>query len=386
MDSTGKLDKSFNPPAGPRNHVNTTEVLDNGKIIVCGNFWSYNDTILSHIARVKSDGSLDITFDYNLEINADGSQLLKFKTMAKSLLEEILLSVDGVSRNHLARLDTNGALDLSFDVGTGLSGVGPSVIDIGIQSDGKIILIGDYFDNYNSTNCQNIFRINQDGSFDNSFNIGLGLDQNSIYTMAIDSQDRILLGGGFNSFNNYSSMGLVRLNPDGSIDSSFNIGSGFSSGNPFGTNISAISVQSNGKIIVGGNFESFNGDTSIHLIRLLPNGKIDKSFSSGTGVIPSSGYAGSILVQPNDKIILGGQSGFGYYNGTRTSNVIRLNPNGDLDQDFSYDSLNYFWSIRDLAISSAEKILIGMYYGYSGGIARYGIARLQNCESKYSRI
>ncbi len=83
-----------------------------------------------------------------------------------------------------------------------------------------------------------------------------------IYTTSIQSDGKILFGGSFTAYNGTTANRLIRLNPNGSVDTTFNTGTGFNS------TIYTTSIQSDGKIIVGGQFTSYNGTTANRIVRL----------------------------------------------------------------------------------------------------------------------
>jgi hypothetical protein len=122
---------------------------------------------------------------------------------------------------------------------------------------------------------------------------------------------KILVGGNFTDFNSNSRSGLVRLNSVGTIDTSFIVGTGFG---PGGTRVNKVSIQSDGKILVGGNFTDYDGDSNYGLVRLANNGAIDNTFSANLpltgdsvvmGILPLDG--GNILV--SGKLNISGGTG-----------------------------------------------------------------------------
>ena len=103
-----------------------------------------------------------------------------------------------------------------------------------------------------------------------SFNIGTGFN-GIVYTIDIQSDGKILVGGNSTLYNGTTSNSIIRLNSNGSIDTSFNIGTGFFNGGVY-----TIYIQLDGKILVGGYFTTYNGTTSNRIIRLNSNGSIEE--------------------------------------------------------------------------------------------------------------
>jgi len=110
------------------------------------------------------------------------------------------------------------------------------------------------------------------------------------------------------------------------VDGSFNpaIGAG---GYPYG--VSSVVVQSDGKVLIGGGFTAVNGTNRISIARLNANGSLDSSFIPGAGVY---GYAVVVALQPDGKVLIGGA--YSIVNGTNHSGIVRLNANGSLDSSF----------------------------------------------------
>ncbi|NJM80864.1 MAG: delta-60 repeat domain-containing protein [Flavobacterium sp.] len=265
-----------------------------GKILVGGNFQSYNGELTKFITRLNVDGSEDTSF--NTGLGPDN----RIKTISVLPNDRIIIggeffNYDGQAVEGIARLNADGTLDTNFNMfGTGFSGIG-IVNTTAVQSDGKIV-IGGLFNTYNGVNTNRIARLNSDGSLDSSFTIGTGAN-NTVLAIALQQNGKIIVGGAFTLFNGVSSNKIVRLNENGSIDTSFSTGIGFD------FQVFSIQIQDDGKIIVGGTFSSYNGTNAKRIIRLNPDGSIDTSFNVGEGANIS---VNTISIQNDGKIILGG--------------------------------------------------------------------------------
>src|SRR5205814_1510611 len=112
-------------------------------------------------------------------------------------------------RNGIARINSDGSLDSSFDPG---SGANNEVDGIAVQDDGKI-LIGGLFTTYNGTARNRIARINSDGSLDPSFDPGSGAN-NPVFSLALQPDSKVLVVGQFTSFNGTSVKRIARLNSE----------------------------------------------------------------------------------------------------------------------------------------------------------------------------
>jgi uncharacterized delta-60 repeat protein len=248
------------------------------------------------------------------------------------------------------RLNISGSQDATF---TG--GVNGWISTITLQPDGNVI-IGGHLTTYNGTPINHLARLNANGSLDTSFNLGTGVND-QVLTTALQSDGKIVVGGDFTSYNGIGRNRITRLNADGSLDSGFNSGTGADS------TINTLAIQPDGKIIIGGEFDSFNGTTRIHITRLQANGSLDSAFNQGTGasglILYASSYSKPTInastLLPDGKIIIGGF--FNFYNGIPINSIARMNSDGSLDTSFNPEMVANSW-IRDIALQPDGKIII----------------------------
>ncbi|HRN95481.1 MAG TPA: T9SS type A sorting domain-containing protein [Chitinophagales bacterium] len=364
----GNLDLTFDPGTGTNNIVASTAIQSDGKIIIGGNFSSYNGTTIRYLARMYSDGTLDTTLNggTGANMNIIGVAL---QTDGKIIIVGNFTTYNGVSANRVARLNANGTLDGTFTIGTGASG--QNVQAVAIQSDGKIIITGE-FSTYNGTSRNNIARLNTNGTLDGTFTVGTGANL-PVRTAAIQSNGKIIIGGDFTSYNGTTINRIARLNSDGTLDGTFNIGAGANA------SVLTTSIQGDGKIVVGGNFTSINGTTRNYITRLNTNGALDGSFSIGTG---ADNPVNTTTIQIDGKIIIGGS--FTSYNGTARSRIARLDTLGALDGIFTVGTGatgNPTTKIYTTALQSDGKVVIGGNFSGYNGTLRINLARLNggNC-------
>lgn len=309
INADGSIDTGFNIGSGFNGQVNSTPVQADGKIIVGGNFTYFNGIARNRIARLNSDGSIDTTFNpgsgftddvWTTNIQADG----------KIIVGGFFSSFNGNSRKSIARLNTDGSLDLSFNPGTGFNNV---VNATAIQDDGKI-LAGGNFNLFNGTTVKYLARLNIDGTLDTScstsgvgFNSGVGF-------INIQNDGKVILTGTFSAYDGIARNKIARLNIDCTLDTTFNPGTGF---NSF---VMCTALQTDGKIIVGGLYNFYNGFSNNSIVRLNANGSRDTSFVSGSGFVNSVRW---VAIQPDGKILAGGD--FTSYDGVLKNRIIRIN-------------------------------------------------------------
>jgi uncharacterized delta-60 repeat protein/uncharacterized repeat protein (TIGR01451 family) len=366
LNADGSLDTGFNPGTGFNNAVSSTAIQSDGKIIVGGDFTSFNGTAINCIARLNADGSLDTGFNPGTGFNNSVSSIA-IQSDGKIIVGGQFTSFNGTARNRIAQINADGSLDTGFNPGIGFNFI---VYSTAIQSDGKII-VGGPFTSFNGTARNYIARLNADGRLDTGFNPGTGFSY-TVQSTAIQSDGKIIVGGQFTSFNGTARNRIARINADGSLDTGFNPGTGLN-----GT-VYSTSIQSDGKIIVGGLFTSFNGTARNYIARLNADGSLDMGFNPGFNSTISS-----IAIQSDGKIIVGGP--FTSFNGTAINSIARLNVDGSLDMGFN-PGTSFNNAVSSTAIQSDGKIIVGGMFTSFDGTGRNRIARLLGDPTAYNTI
>jgi uncharacterized delta-60 repeat protein len=367
LNIDGTLDTSFNTITGVSSNINCTSIQADGKIVVGGLFGSYNGISINNIVRLNNDGTLDSSFNCGTGTNSGGCSVrsISIQSDAKIIISGSFSSYNGTPMNRIARLNTDGTLDNSFNIGLGF--LNSSLFTTSIQNDGKIIIGGD-FTSYNGTYANKIVRLDINGTLDTLFQHGTGANAN-IFATAIQTNGKIIIGGEFVNFNNTMQNHITRLNSEGIIDTSFNQGTGANS------SVHSISIQTDGKIIIGGLFTSFNGVVMNRIARLNTNGTIDNTFNIGNGFNATNSGIYSTLIQSDGKIIIGGK--FTNYNGNPINRIARLNADGTLDPSFN-PGTGTSHPVRTITIQSDGKIIIGGDFTSYNGTGRNYIARLNS--------
>lgn len=358
----GTLDTSFKLVTGTNDAIHTMSLQSDGKIIIGGWFQSINSIGNNNIARLNTDGSLDSSFNPGTGTN-DMVHASAVLPDGKILIGGDFWTYNGITKIRLARLFPDGSLDTSFNTGWGPDA---AVVSILVQPDGKILITG-HFTTYNNRPANHIARLNADGTLDTTFNSGVAADWD-VSTTSIQADGKIVIGGNFTSFNGVARKNIARLNIDGSLDMTFNPGTGADS------NVTNLSIQSDGKIIIGGYFDLYNGAIRKRIARLNPNGSLDTSFNADLAGI---GSINSTALQLDGKIIVGGY--FSFNNNTEIYNVIRLNIDGSRDTSFDVgNGIDSYGTVLKTLIQSDGKILIGGGFETYRGVLRNNIARINS--------
>ena len=378
LNVNGSADATFNIGSGFDGEVERIKIYSSGKIMVGGSFLSFNNFPASQLISINSFGDIDTTFQSNEGPLSGFDKLINTALIqpdGKYIIGGVFKSYKSITENKFIRLNTDGTKDISLNTGSGFNS---SVIASCLQSDGKIV-VGGSFTSYNGFTSNRIIRLNPDGSIDNSFNVGSGFN-GSPQVITIQLNGQLIIGGSFTSYNGIAANGIIRLNSDGSVDNSFNVGLGFfnpltfSTGTPY-----SIAIQSDGKIIIGGVFDRYNGITEKCLIRLNPDGTKDTSFNIGVGF--NFGIL-SVVIQNDGKILVGGA--FTTYKGSSENYIIRLNTDGTKDTSFLTGSgFNYI--VNSITLLYDGKILVGGGFQHYNNINNVnGIIMLNNNGSRDS--
>ncbi len=382
LNPDGSTDHTFqNGMIGINNNVNCITIQPDGKVLVGGEFTFVNGVNRNRIARLNSDGSLDVTFQNGMNGANSIVERVALQGDGKVLIAGLFTTINGTNRNEIARLNSDGSLDTTFQ--NGMNGVGGNpryVVSMAVQTNGQV-LIGGVFTSVNGVGRTNIARLNADGSLDNTFLNGMtGVGGWEVFSLAMQTDGKVLIGGDFESVNGVSRTNIARLNEDGSLDTGFL--NGMKGANSY---VRSIAALEGGKVLIGGEFTSVNGTNRGRIARLNTDGSLDTAFGNGASGVngpTDSDTIGvsSIVTQGDGKLIIGGW-GFDTVNGTNRTRIARLNTDGSLDAGFqSWDArviVNSPFSISSVAVQSNGMVLIAGGFTNVNGLTRNRVARLK---------
>ncbi len=357
---------------------------------LCGLFLAVLCLVAAVPGRGQTPGTLDTTFNAGSFIN--GSIYASVvQSDGKVLIGGDFTNINGNTRNGIARLNANGSLDTAFNPGVDRYGYVNALV---LQPDGKVLLGGN-FSTVSGAARKGIARLNADGSLDAAFNPVGGIALTglytsyplAVYTLALQSDGKVIVGGSFDTVNGTARNSIARLNADGSLDTAYNPGNNLN-GHFDATNdrfstyypaVQSVAVQADGKVVAGGNFNGFyNGNQHGGIFRVNVDGSLDTDFTAGTG---TDGTVYSVIAQANGKILIGGR--FTQFNGTTRANLARLNATGALDTTLNPGSgpnngTSPFFkpAVYSLAVQSDNKILLSGNFSQYNGTSLNGIARV----------
>ncbi len=294
LNSDGSIDTSFQAPRFSGS-VYAVVPLSNGQVLVGGDFSYINTTKSNALARLNADGTLDTSFapgnfagtppDSNPVSTYPTVHAIVVQPDGKVIIGGVFTSIGGTSRRAIARLNTDGSVDTGFVPDPAFNPPAPNfgndysvdqVLTMALQSDGKIVVGGSFRDPstataLNPTPVTSVYRLNPDGSLDGSFNPGgagtaykdpnFKVSNELVNAVVLQADGKIIIGGPFLGYDGVPANLIARLNTDGTLDSSFDVGTG-----PV-FNVNALALQADAKLLVGGTFTSVDGVTRPYVAR-----------------------------------------------------------------------------------------------------------------------
>jgi uncharacterized delta-60 repeat protein len=359
LDATTGLADSFNPNAS--GFVVSLAVQADGKILVGGFFVSIGGQPRNDIARLDPATGLADSFNPNANglvnsfaVQTDGKILVGGQFNGSN-------SIGGQARNGMARLDAVTGLADSFDPNAGGNPVG-DINSIAIQADGKI-LAGGHFTSIGGQPRNNIARLDATTGLADSFAPN---PNHFVFSIAVQADGKILAGGLFTSIGGQTRNRMARLDPTTGQAESFNPNAS--------DGVLSIAVQADGKVVAGGAFTSIGGQMRNHIARLETDGRLDRTLDSlSPSHASNSTYVIISAVQPDGKILIGGS--FDTILGVARNNIARLNPDATLDTAFDPNADSF---IHSIAVQADGKILVAGSFTSVGGWTRNRVARLHS--------
>jgi uncharacterized delta-60 repeat protein len=361
-------------------HFNFTSSVDHTKVVPM----FQPDSIFNYITLAQinpgNDGNysfLDSRFAATANAGGGFDDIIfaiDYQSDGKIIVGGKFTSFNGTTINRICLLNPDGTEDGTFtgNIGSGFNG---TVRTIKVQPDGKI-LVGGVFTSFNGNTSNRICRLNPDGKRDGTFrdNIGTGFNSD-VYSIKLLSDNTIIVGGVFESFNGNTVGCIAKLNSNGTYNSSFttNAGTGFNDG------VFSLDIDPSDNIYVGGNFTNFNGTTAYRAAKMSGAGVQNSTFS--TNISTNLNNPVNAIRYNSNKVLIGGNFTGAF--GTGLNSIYQLNPDGTQDTDFMVQATNYGagsgYNSGVLAIEAvADGWLVGgSFTDYSGNNIRF-INYIQN--------
>lgn len=322
-------------------NINALYPTDDNKVLVGGNFTTYNSTTVSaRLLRLNSDGTRDFTFSASSNANE---------------VTALYILADGkimVGRNtQIQRLNADGTTDTSFSTIT----TNGKVNEFCISSSGKIFAVGT-FTSVNSNTKNRAVLINSNGTIDATFNIGTGFNA-EVKGIKKTTTNNLYVIGSFTSYNGISINKLVKLDETGNLNSTFH-----SSNTLFNDEPLTIEVSNDDKLLIGGNFTNYNNQTVKNFVSFNEDGAINTTLSIGNSF--ENGLIKIIKKNASGNYIITGE--FVKYNDFFTNQIVKIESNGNRVSSFNFSNVFNLNSFIDYIPNPSES----MYSPLTGNLIR----------------
>lgn len=364
---SGSADTTFDTSSGFNDNVNSVGIQSNGMMVAGGAFTTYRGYTHNYLIRLGSDASIDSSFLNNLSGPNGIVNAVLVQDNGRILLGGTFTAVNGLTRNYLARLATDGTLDTAFSASASANAPVVALAQTYVNGQRKLLAAGG-FTTIAAQSRVGLVRFNDDGTLDSAFNANAILNgpvssvavypANSLYA------GKIVIGGAFTVVSGVGRPHVARLNADGTLDTTFDPGSGATN------EIDSLALQLDGSVLVGGAFTNFNGAPHSCLVRLLASGAVDQAFALTNG---PDGAVKALLVDPDNNIVLGGS--FLSVAGLSRSHIARLSSDGTLDPRINFGT-GADADVNTLAIQSDGMLLLGGAFNNFNGFVRQHLVRV----------
>ncbi len=364
----GGIDPSFNIGSGPNGAVYAIAARSDGKIIVGGAFTQFNGRAANHIVQLNSDGSTDLSFDIGVGADAPVTTI-ELQPDGKILLSGGFQKVSGATRNGVARLNSDGGLDPTFDPGQGTYSVFfrslRPIWHFDLQPDGRIILTGAFYE-YDGISRNGLARILSSGKLDPSFKFPANSPKAGFTDAAVVANGTIIVTGDFSSYKERPRNSVARLASDGSFDPAFDARIQESSENILAPPVVQTAVsQPDGKFLVGGRFIHIQDRAQPAIARFNTDGTFDSSFAPQFTGLSGTPTISQMTVEPTSRILLLGS--FVNVDGIPRSGLARVEYDGTLDDTFrpqiSNPSMMALQSNGDLIVLAGGTNIVRLFGG-----------------------
>ncbi|MFN4123089.1 MAG: T9SS type A sorting domain-containing protein [Flavobacteriales bacterium] len=356
----GQIANDFQLSSGLDGQIHDFIQINDSLMILGGAFQNLDTIAARGLLGLNMSGERDTNF--TLQTNVDGVIWHLHQIQEESLyIAGNYTQISSISRRSFAKVSIEQGVALDFNPGFGISSTG-NVTALARQADGKILVAGT-FTTYHHKPVPRLFRLNVDGTLDTTFNIGIN-PNNNVLKILVQSDGKIVVVGEFTNFNGVPTNRIVRLNQDGSRDPEFIIGNGANNA------IRAAVLESNGSIIIAGNFTSYAGTSRVRIARILSNGAVDSEFNPAGGF---NNTVNDIALFSDGRIAAGGT--FQNFNGIARNRVAIVNTDGSLDLNFDA-TVGANNTVQRVATQSDGRLLIAGSFTSYDGVQRLRFARI----------
>lgn len=381
INADNSQDTSFDIGSGPNGDVTGAVRLDDDSLVVVGDFTSFNGVACNRIVRLTSAGAVDTAFAAAIGSGANAPVLSVGKLLDGTLyLTGAFTTMAGQTRNGLAAIDEDGALQTTFAAFSPeiASTTKVVVYDLVARPDGKILVGGD-FNWFGGVYAPNLVRLWPNGAVDTGFSVGLGPD-GTVSAVALATDGSLYAGGDIGGVATRPIGGVARFAAAGAVDTTFKPIVTRTDNSP--APVYAVLPVSDGKVLAGGHVRKVSGFDRSPLGRLNADGSLDAAFDPQITITNGTTLQTYALASWQGKYYV---AGYVTYDGLSRGFFTRVTDTGALDTTFtpttpSANVVILAGTVLEIGLQTDDKaILCGEFVQIIDGSwnrpLRYGLAR-----------
>jgi uncharacterized delta-60 repeat protein len=357
LTSTWARDTTFVIGAWCNNTVNALAIQADGKIVVWWTFTTYAWVAQSRITRLSTTWARDTTFVLGAWFNGTVNSLA-IQADGKIVVWGAFTTYAWVAQSRITRLSTTWARDTTFVVGTGFNNTVSALV---IETGGSIVAAG-AFTNYAGTAINRIIRLSTTWARDTSYVVWSAFN-NTVSALSLQTDGKVIAWGTFTSYSWVAINRIIRLSTTGARDTTMGVWGGFNN------TVSTLAIQTDGRVVAWWAFTTFNGFVENRFVRFYATWARDAELV----VFGFNNSVTSMWIQTDGKVVVGGS--FTNFSGTTQNRITRLTSTGVLDTTFTiWSAFNN--TVNAVAVQADGKIVVwGTFTNYSG-TAQNRITRL----------
>jgi len=341
----------------PQRFIN--ELSLNDRLIIGSQRFKINDYTINLVTSEVNLNLFKDIFTTSLPIEMNGITLSGATYLTDWATASNGLSVylyGSQSVGYLSQINFDGTQNETLQIGTGFNANSFGFTTI-LNDNGKLLVTGN-FTQYNGTTANRLIRLNSNGSIDSTFATGTGFNNYSLKALKTVN-DKYVIVGNFTTYSGVTSNRIVSLNDDGTIDTSLVIGSGFNN-----TGIDVV-TDADENLYITGYFTSYSGVTANRLIKLDSTGNIVSAFNAGSGPNTISNQPNGLVYNQNGLYMYGY---FTSYSGVSAGRICKLvETTAEIDTNFNLSGSGFNNIVYIAKTIYDNKLLVsGAFTTYNG--------------------
>ena len=378
LNSDGTKDNSFNVSSGFNGQILAMIELADGSIVVGGDFTSYRARPAYRIAKIDSSGNLDTSFN-----PATGSN--GFNNAVRALVlngSTIYAGGDfttyrGTAAKYVAKIDVSGALDTTFNPTTGNNGSDNRVR--ALAWDGSALYIGGDFTHYRTVAANRLAKLDSSGNMDTGFS-GTGTN-GLVRAIVTDNAGSIWFGGDFTTFQGSPANRIGKVSSGGVLDTTFSPSSGSNGITSGSTYVYGLALNGS-NLFAAGTFTKYRGTNANRIAKIsATTGVLDTTYNPTSGNNGANNVVNSV-VSSGSTVYFGGT--FTTYKAAQAVRIGKTNLSGAMDTTFDNASgpAGFGNAVNAVLISSSGQLYVGgVFSSYRGNYITQNIAKINSDDS-----